>query len=128
VLELLAQRTAIRLVRAPAMAYVPGPGERVPREGTDEMARMVMCKKLGRELPGLAHRPFPNELGQRIFDSISQDAWKLWLEHFKMILNEYRLAPGDPRTMAILLEQAETFFFGEGAQLPPDFRPPPSKG
>ncbi len=92
------------------------------------MARMVMCKKLGRELPGLAFKPFPNELGQRIYDSISQDAWKLWLEHFKMILNEYRLSPADPRTNELLYEQAEQFFFGEGAQLPPDYRPPPSKG
>jgi len=92
------------------------------------MARMVQCKKLGKELPGLEFRPFPNELGQRIFDSISQDAWKMWLEHFKMILNEYRLAPADPRTNQILYQQAEQFFFGEGAQLPPDYVPPPRKG
>jgi Fe-S cluster biosynthesis and repair protein YggX len=57
------------------------------------MARMVQCVKLGRELPGLAFRPFPNELGRRIFESVSQDAWKMWLEHFKMIMNEYRLTP-----------------------------------
>jgi Fe-S cluster biosynthesis and repair protein YggX len=90
--------------------------------------RMVFCKKLQKELPGLAFRPFPNELGQRIYDSISQDAWKLWLEHFKMVLNEFRLAPGDPRTNQILYDQAEKFFFGEGAQMPPDWRPPPAKG
>ena len=78
------------------------------------MARMVQCKKLGRELPGLGFKPFPNELGQRVYDSISQDAWKMWLEHFKMVLNEYRLAPGDPRTNQILYAQAEAFFFGEG--------------
>ena len=58
------------------------------------MPRLIQCKKLGRELPGLTFKPFPNELGQRIYDDISQDAWKLWLEHFKMVLNEYRLAPG----------------------------------
>ena len=52
----------------------------------------------------------------------------MWLEHFKMILNEYRLAPGDPRTNQILFQQAEQFFFGEGAQLPPDYVPPPRKG
>ena len=92
------------------------------------MARMVNCKKLGRELPGLAFKPFPNELGQRIYDSVSQEAWKLWLEHFKMVMNEYRLSPADPRTNQILYQQAEQFFFGEGAQLPPDYRPPPSKG
>ncbi len=90
--------------------------------------RMVKCRKLGKELPGLSFKPFPNELGQRIYDSISQDAWKLWLEHFKMVLNEFRLAPGDARTNQILYDQAEKFFFGEGAQMPPDWRPPPAKG
>jgi Fe-S cluster biosynthesis and repair protein YggX len=89
---------------------------------------MVKCRKLGKELPGMSFKPFPNELGQRIFDEISQDAWKLWLEHFKMIMNEYRLSPADPRTSQILFEQAEKFFFGEAAALPPDYRPPPSKG
>ena len=92
------------------------------------MARTVHCKKLGRELPGMAFKPFPNELGQRIYDSISQEAWKMWLEHFKMIMNEYRLAAGDPRANQILFQQAEQFFFGEGSQLPPDYVPPPRKG
>ncbi len=92
------------------------------------MARLVHCKKLGRELPGMTFKPFPNELGQRIYDHVSQDAWKLWLDHFKMILNEYRLAPGDPRTTAILYQQAEQFFFGEGSQVPPDYRPPGAEG
>lgn len=88
------------------------------------MARMVHCKKLGRELPALTFKPFPNELGQRIYDSISADAWKMWLDHFKMILNEYRLAPGDPRTNQILYAQAEQFFFGEDARPPAEFQPP----
>jgi len=87
------------------------------------MARMVQCRKLGKELPGLGFKPFPNELGQRIFDSISQDAWKMWLEHFKMIMNEYRLSPADPRTQQILFQQAEQFFFGPGAEAPPEFKP-----
>jgi Fe-S cluster biosynthesis and repair protein YggX len=92
------------------------------------MDRMVKCRKLGQELPGMTFKPFPNDLGQRIYDEVSQQAWKLWLEHFKMIMNEYRLSPADPRTPQILFEQAEKFFFGEGAQAPPDFRPPPRKG
>ncbi len=92
------------------------------------MARMVFCKKLGKELPGLGYKPFNNELGQRIYESISQEAWKMWLEHFKMIMNEYRLSPADPRTNEILYQQAEQFFFGEHAQLPPDYVPPPRKG
>jgi len=92
------------------------------------MARTVQCNKLGKELPGLTFKPFPNELGQRIYESISQEAWKMWLEHFKMVMNEFRLSPADPRTNQILYQQAEEFFFGQGAQLPPDYVPPPSKG
>jgi Fe-S cluster biosynthesis and repair protein YggX len=88
---------------------------------------MVQCKKLGKELPGLGFKPFQNELGQRIFDNISAQAWKMWLEHFKMILNEFRLSPNDPKSAEILFDQAEKFFFGEGAALPPDFVPPPAK-
>jgi Fe-S cluster biosynthesis and repair protein YggX len=87
------------------------------------MARMVMCKKLGRELPAMTFKPFPNELGQRVFDQVSQEAWKMWLEHFKMIMNEYRLSPADPRTPQILYGQCEQFFFGPGADAPPEFKP-----
>ena len=92
------------------------------------MAHMVMCKKLGKELPGLAFKPWPNALGQKVYDGISMDAWKMWTEHFKMIMNEYRLAGGTEQANQILFEQAEKFFFGEGAQLPPDFKPPSTKG
>ena len=72
-------------------------------------------------------KPFNNELGQRIYDSISMEAWKMWLEHSKMIVNEYRVDLTSPAGRELLLEQAESFFFGEGAQLPPDYVPPPSK-
>jgi len=92
------------------------------------MARMVNCAKLGKELPGLEFKPWNNELGQRIYESISQDAWKMWLEHFKMIMNEYRLAGGSEQANQVLFDQAEKFFFGEGAQLPPDYKPPAAKG
>ena len=92
------------------------------------MPRIVKCARLGQELPGIPYKPFNNELGQRIYDNVSQEAWKLWLEHFKMVMNEYRLSPADPRTNQILFQQAEQFFFGAGAQLPPDYVPPPRKG
>jgi Fe-S cluster biosynthesis and repair protein YggX len=88
---------------------------------------MVQCKKLGKEAEGMKYVPFDNELGQRIYDNISQEAWKLWLEHSKMIVNEYRLDLASERAAKILMEEAEKFFFGEGSQLPPDFKPPPSK-
>ncbi len=89
--------------------------------------RTVNCQKLGKELPGMPYKPFDNELGQKIYDNISMDAWRLWLEHSKMVVNEYRLDLTSPRAQQILLEQAEQFFFGEGAQLPPDYKPPAAK-
>ena len=92
------------------------------------MARMVMCKKLGKELPGLTYKPWSNALGQRVFDSISQDAWKMWTDHFKMVMNEYRLAGGTEQASQVLFQQAEKFFFGDGSTLPPDFKAPPGHG
>ncbi|MBI4510308.1 MAG: oxidative damage protection protein [Deltaproteobacteria bacterium] len=91
------------------------------------MARMVNCAKLGRELEGMPFKPWDNELGQRIFDSISMDAWKMWLEYSKMIINEYRLDLTSPRAQKLLFDEVEKFFFGEGSQLPPDYVPPQSK-
>lgn len=91
------------------------------------MARMVQCAKLGRELEGLDKPPFTGELGQRIYDSISKEAWKLWTQHMTMVVNEFRLSMANPDSQKILLEQMEQFFFGEGAALPPDYKPPSSK-
>jgi Fe-S cluster biosynthesis and repair protein YggX len=91
------------------------------------MPRMVNCVKLGKEAEGVKWKPWNDELGQRIFDNVSQEAWKLWLEHSKMLINEYRLDLMSPRAQQILKEQCEKFFFGEGAQLPPDYVPPKAK-
>ena len=91
------------------------------------MARMVKCVKLQKELPGLEYRPFNNELGQKIYDNVSQEAWKLWLEHSKMLINEYRLDLMSPKAQQVLREQVEQFFFGEGSALPPDYVAPKAK-
>ncbi len=91
------------------------------------MARMVKCVKLGRELPGLEEAPWPGELGQRIYDNVSAEAWNLWKEHAKMLMNEYRLAPWTDEARNMINEQLEQFFFGEGAQLPPGFVPQRAK-
>lgn len=91
------------------------------------MARTVKCVKLSKELPGIPFKPFNNELGQRIYDSVSMDAWKMWLEHSKMIVNEYRLDLTQKQAHDILLQQADDFFFGDTAALPPDYVAPPSK-
>lgn len=85
--------------------------------------RMVQCAKLGREAAGLDKAPLPGPLGQRIFESVSAEAWEMWLEHQKMLMNEYRIDLSDKSSRQILKQQMEQYFFGEGSQLPPDFVP-----
>jgi len=91
------------------------------------MPRMVKCVKLGKELPAIPYKPFSNELGQRIYDNVSADAWRQWIEHSKMIVNEYRVDLASPQGQKLMLEQAEKYFFGDGAQVPPDFVAPQAK-
>jgi Fe-S cluster biosynthesis and repair protein YggX len=91
------------------------------------MARIVKCIKLGKEAEGMKWKPFNDDFGQKLFDNVSQEGWKLWLEHSKMLINEYRLDLMSPKSQQILREQCEQFFFGEGAQLPPDYVPPKAK-
>ncbi len=87
------------------------------------MARMVQCVKLGRELPGLPRPPFGGELGKRVFEHVSQDAWNLWQQQSTLLINHYGLNLRDPAAQKFLMEQLEQFFFGEGAQVPEDFTP-----
>jgi Fe-S cluster biosynthesis and repair protein YggX len=89
--------------------------------------RMVNCVKIGKTLPGLERAPWTGPLGQRVFENVSKEAWKLWLEHSKMIMNEYRLNPLDPQSHKIMEEQMEQFFFGEGAKLPEGYVAPRAK-
>lgn len=89
--------------------------------------RIVKCVKFGKELPGLDEPPWAGELGQRIYESVSQQAWDLWVEHLKMIINEYRLNPATKEAQEIIAQQMEQFFFGKGAQLPPGYVPPQKK-
>ena len=91
------------------------------------MPRMVKCVKLGQELPGMVYKPFNNELGQRIYDNVSQEAWRQWIEASKMIVNEYRLDLTSPQGQKLLMEQAEKFFFGEGTDRPAEYVPPEAK-
>jgi Fe-S cluster biosynthesis and repair protein YggX len=87
------------------------------------MSRTVNCIKLNKEAEGLERMPYPGELGQRIFDNVSKEAWQEWLRHQTMLINENRLSPVDPKARKFLEEQMEQFFFGEGSELPPDYRP-----
>ena len=96
---------------------------------TEEEAagRTVGCVKLQKDLPGLTESPWPGELGKRVFENVSAEAWKLWEERMKMILNEYRLMPWQKEAQELVAKQMEEFFFGEGSALPPDFVPEQSK-
>ncbi|MEO7327682.1 MAG: oxidative damage protection protein [Minicystis sp.] len=91
------------------------------------MGKMVQCVKLGREAEGLDKAPLKGELGQRVFESVSKEAWKMWLEHSKMLINEYRLDLISESGQRIWMTELEKYFFGEGAQLPPDFVPQKAK-
>lgn len=80
--------------------------------------RIVKCAKLGRELPGLPRPPFPGQLGQRVFENISQAAWQLWQQQSVIIINHYGLNMADKRAQQFLMEQLEEFFFGQDAAMP----------
>jgi Fe-S cluster biosynthesis and repair protein YggX len=82
------------------------------------MARMVKCVKLGRELPGLDKPPFPGELGQRIYENVSKQAYDMWPAQSTLIINHYGLNMADPEARKLLREQMEEFFFGEEAKMP----------
>jgi Fe-S cluster biosynthesis and repair protein YggX len=102
------------------------PACRLP-EGEMISMRMVQCVKFGKELPGLEEVPFEGHpLGQRIFESVSQDAWNQWKEHMKMLMNEYRLNLATPEAQEFLIQQMEEYFFGEGSVAPPPDYVPPS--
>jgi Fe-S cluster biosynthesis and repair protein YggX len=92
------------------------------------MARTVKCVKLGQELPGLEKPPFPGELGDRIYENVSQEAWDMWLEHQVLLINHYGLVLADPQARQFLMEQLEEFFFSENAQMPEGWTPPGTPG
>lgn len=85
------------------------------------MPRMVHCVKLGVELEGLDRAPIPGELGKKVFENISKQAWKMFEDHFKMVMNEYRLNLMDPRTDEIFQQQVREFLFGGSARAPEGF-------
>jgi len=87
------------------------------------MPHMVKCVKLGRTAEGLDEPPFDSELGQRIYDNVSKEAWEQWGHHMKMLLNEYRLQPWRPDHQDFIAQAMEQYFFGEGAAPPEQYTP-----
>ena len=87
------------------------------------MPRTVHCVKLDREAEGLAFAPWPGELGRRIYEHVSKQAWQDWLAHQTMLINENRLNPLDAKTRAFIAEEMEKYFFGGGSAKPVGFTP-----
>ena len=87
------------------------------------MARMVQCVLLKRQAEGLDYLTYPGELGKRIYDQVSKEAWAQWLAHQTMLINENRLTPIEPKARAFLVKEMEKFLFGGGSQKPAEFKP-----
>lgn len=88
------------------------------------MSRTVHCIKLGRDAEGLPFAPWPGELGKRIYEQVSKEAWAGWLAHQTMLINENRLNPLEPRARAFIAGEMEKYFFGAGSAPPPGYVPP----
>lgn len=88
------------------------------------MARMVKCVKLDREAEGLERAPYPGNLGNKILDNVSKEAWNMWLQHQTILINEYRLTPIEPKDRKFLEDEMEKFFFEGGSDRPEEFEEP----
>ena len=87
------------------------------------MSRTVNCVYLKKEGDGLDFAPYPGELGQKIYDNVSKEAWQLWLGHQTMLINEYRLTPIEPEARKFLETEMDKFFFGGGSARPQEYVP-----
>jgi Fe-S cluster biosynthesis and repair protein YggX len=99
-------------------------GGGIPMGPPEEKAggRKVFCVKFQKEMAGLDEPPFEGHpIGQRVYENVSKEAWKMWIEHMKMLMNEYRLNLATQESQEFLIKQMDDYFFGEGSALPPDF-------
>ena len=87
------------------------------------MSRTVNCIYLKKEGEGMDFAPYPGDLGQRIYDNVSKEAWQLWVAHQTMLINEYRLTPIEPEARKLLVTEMEKFFFSGGAEKPKEYVP-----
>jgi Fe-S cluster biosynthesis and repair protein YggX len=87
------------------------------------MSRTVNCVILKKEAEGMDYAPYPGELGQRIYDSVSKEAWQRWLGHQTMLINENRLTPMEPEARQFLATEMEKFFFSGGSEKPKEYVP-----
>ncbi len=90
------------------------------------MGRTVHCLKLKKEAEGLDYPPYPGEMGTRIWQSISKEAWQEWLNVQTRLVNENRLNLADTRARKYLKEQMEKHLFEDIDVEAQGFVPPPA--
>ncbi len=88
------------------------------------MARMIHCIKLNKEAEALDLPPYPGVLGKKIYETVSKEAWQMWIKHQTMLINENRLALADPKARQFLQAELEKYFFGEGSDVPSGYVAP----
>ena len=99
-------------------------------------AKTVKCAKLGQDLPAIDPQSADGdralrlallvggpEMKQRICDSVSAQAWEMWTDYMRMVINEYGLDPTSDRANEVLRPHMEDFFFGQQRQVP-GYTPP----
>ena len=91
------------------------------------MSRQVFCEHFQKELEGLDRPPYPGELGEKIYQSVSKQAWNTWIEHQTMLINENQLSMLDPKSRKYLQEEMTKFLFGKGSEKPREYVPPDIK-
>ena len=85
------------------------------------MTRRILCQKLGKEADALSYQPYPGDLGQRIYEQISEQAWQAWLSHQTMLINEYHLSLIDLKARHFLEQEMKKFLFGIGSEKPSSY-------
>jgi len=88
------------------------------------MERQVFCEYFQKELEGLDQPPYPGAIGERIYKSVSKQAWQMWIEHQTMLINENRLSMVNPEARNYMQQEMIEFLFGAGSQKPKEYIPP----
>ena len=88
------------------------------------MSRLINCIKLKKEAEGLDFQPVPGDIGKKIWDNVSKEAWNQWIQHQTMLVNEYRLNLSDVKARKYLMDQMDGYFFGDGADAASGYTPP----
>jgi len=90
--------------------------------------RIVHCKKLDKDLPGLERPPFKNELGKMIYENISKEAWNGWKQDSVKFINTYRVDLASPEGQKFMFKQCAIYFgFEEGDLAQTAYTPAPDK-